>query len=377
MSGEDPRAECRDRGDQERQADRDGDADRRQHFPGLSHVHEHEQAQVVEDGGRTVQHRDDRQPDVPRLHGGAKEIELPDESHGGRNPGQGDHEERESRPDERIAEPHARVVAKLVPSPAFVLQQDHDGEGSQVHRRVGDEVENGAGAPGVPSRDEPDQHIARMSDAGIGQHSLHVRLGDGRDIPHRHCERGDHREEHVPVAVDGTERDEERAQEGGERRGLGPCGHEGGNGCGRPFVHVGGPHVERHESHLEGEPDQDHGHAGQEEACREGTLRVGEGVGDPAQVGRAGRAVGERDPVEQYRRGERSQQEILHRRLVRGFGVAAVTGQDVERDREDLDAEKERDQIEGLREEHHARGAEEDQRVILPLLHVLRAEEGL
>ena len=84
------------------------------------------------------------------------------------------------------------------------------------------------------------------------------------------------------------------------------------------------------------------------------------GGGDVGELRRAGEAVDQRGAVEQQARRQRAQHEILQARF-RGLGVvAAEGGQDVERQRLQLDADIERDQVAGRG--HHAHAERGQQR---------------
>ena len=86
---------------------------------------------------------------------------------------------------------------------------------------------------------------------------------------------------------------------------------------------------------------------------------------DLDDVRRVDRAVGHRHAVEEERRRERPQQEVLHRRLVAATG-AGDPGQHVERQREDLQGKEHHDQVGGGRDQRHAGGGEQHQGVVLP-----------
>ena len=81
-------------------------------------------------------------------------------------------------------------------------------------------------------------------------------------------------------------------------------------------------------------------------------------------LGRRGRAVAHRDPVEQERRGERPEQEVLERRLDRA-AAERERREHVEREREHLDREEHHDQVGRGDEQRHAAEREQQQRVEL------------
>ena len=92
---------------------------------------------------------------------------------------------------------------------------------------------------------------------------------------------------------------------------------------------------------------------------------------DAGEVGRAGRAVDERDAVEEHRRRERAEQEVLEAGLLRREAPAVERGEHVQRDRQDLERQEDRDEVVGRRHQHHAGGRAEHQREVLGPLEVL------
>ena len=104
---------------------------------------------------------------------------------------------------------------------------------------------------------------------------------------------------------------------------------------------------------------------------------VGQEVGDLGQVGRAGRAVGEGDAVDEDRRGEPAQHEVLERRLARLGPLVVEGGQHVERDRQDLEAQEHDDQVVGLAHEDGPGRRDHGQHVQLGPLGPLPLEVAL
>ena len=96
-----------------------------------------------------------------------------------------------------------------------------------------------------------------------------------------------------------------------------------------------------------------------------------EEVGDAGEVGRAGPAVDERDAVEEHRRRERAEQEVLEPGLLRRGAAAVERGEHVQRDREDLERQEDRDEVVGRRHQHHAGGRAQHQREVLGPFEVL------
>ena len=112
-----------------------------------------------------------------------------------------------------------------------------------------------------------------------------------------------------------------------------------------------------------------------EEQRARGEVEHGDAPGDQREVRRAGRAVHQRDAVEQERRRERAEQEVLERALGGSLAAAVDAGERVHRDRHQLDAEEDDHQVARGGEQHHARRREQDQHVRLgrldPRAHVV------
>jgi hypothetical protein len=94
----------------------------------------------------------------------------------------------------------------------------------------------------------------------------------------------------------------------------------------------------------------------------------------------ADRAVDERDPVQQHRGGERTDDEELQSGLDRRRLLAAERGEHEEGHRHDLERHEERHEVADRRAQEHAQEREQRQRVELPLplrerVHVLAAHQ--
>ena len=79
-----------------------------------------------------------------------------------------------------------------------------------------------------------------------------------------------------------------------------------------------------------------------------------------------GDAVDEREPVQEDARGERSEDEVLERRLGRLGLALEVARQDVGGQGHRLERDVDRDQVVARRHEEHADAGKEQQRVVLP-----------
>jgi hypothetical protein len=211
-----------------------------------------------------------------------------------------------------------------------------------------------------------------MADGGIGHQPLDVPLPDGREGAENHGEDRRHHDDLLPLADHVAEGPGEHADQQRDGRDLGGRGEEGGDRGRRALVDVGRPHVEGHGRDLEGQR-RDHEDDAHDDAGGDAGLGR-ERIGQPVEVGRAGEAVNQRGAVEQHARGERAQDEVLQARFGRARVVAVEGGQDVERQREQLEPEIEAHQVVGRDHRHHAdRGEEDEDRELEagePLLHV-------
>ena len=78
-----------------------------------------------------------------------------------------------------------------------------------------------------------------------------------------------------------------------------------------------------------------------------------------------GRPVDEGRPEQQHRRAEAADDEVLQAGLERALHADVVRAEDVERDREPLEAEEERHEVRRGDEEDHPRGGSQEERVVL------------
>ncbi len=159
----------------------------------------------------------------------------------------------------------------------------------------------------------------------------------------------------------------------GEAGGLHRRGHERHDRGGRALVHVGRPGVERRRRDLEAEADQHQADAGEQQALV-GEAVGGQEVGDADQVGGAGGAVDQGDAVQEERRGEAAEHEVLQGGLARAHPAAVHAGEHVDRDGEDLEAEEQDDEVLGRGHDDAAGGRQQEEDERLGALEVLPAQ---
>ena len=146
-----------------------------------------------------------------------------------------------------------------------------------------------------------------------------------------------------------------------------------GDRGGRALVDVGRPLVERRDGRLEGEPGDDQRDAGQQQRVGRGRPCRPIAVGDRVELHRAGGAVDQRQAVEQRRRADRPDHEVLEPGLERRAPAQLGGAQHVERDRQQLDADEQRDQVLGAAaSSDHAGDRAEQHRVVLAVAGLAR-----
>ena len=229
-------------------------------------------------------------------------------------------------------------------------ERDH-GECPEVHEHVDEEVVEDRGQPVLAARDDSDQDVPRLRNAGVGEKPFEAGLHDRHQVAEDHAREGDDREQHLPLRREVRQAAGEDADDHGDRRRLGPHRHERGDRDRGPLVHVGRPHVERRSRDLEGEADAHQDDAQQDQ--RVGAGRVAEALRDVGDHGRPRAAVDERHPVKHERAREPADQQVLGSRLLGAEVGAGESAHYVERDREKLQAQEDGDERCGRGEDHH------------------------
>ncbi len=214
-----------------------------------------------------------------------------------------------------------------------------------------------------------------MADRRVGEHALDVGLHDGEERPDEERQDGEDPDRRPPVVAVERQGDDEDPQQGGEGGHLADRGHERRHRRRCPLVDVRGPEVERHGGDLEAEPDEQEGDTGEDEGVvaldRD---RAGQRADHRRDVRRPDGAVDEGDAVQQERRREAAEHEVLEAAL-RAAGFAAVAGgEHVEGQRHRLQTDEQDDQV--VRRAHHdgAGGGDEVEGVDLRPVHPLAGE---
>ena len=245
------------------------------------------------------------------------------------------------------------------------LAREHDREGRHVHEQVDGQVEGGGLQPEGGAHHHAGEQVARLPDARPGEQPLERALGDRADVADHDRHRGERGQRRSPVGLGLAERVAEQAQEDRERGGLGGDRHEGRDRGGGALVDVGRPLVERRHRGLERETGGGEGDAGEQQRIGHGELAGADRSRDGVELHRPRGPVDEREAVQERRRPDRADHEVLEPRLERGGATQLGRAQHVERDREQLDSDEQRDQVGGLGEHDHAGDRPEQQGVVL------------
>ena len=236
----------------------------------------------------------------------------------------------------------------------------HHQECAHVSEEIGHQIEEHHGDAVGRDGGEPDQHVADVGHARVGQQPLDVLLRDRHQVAADDGDGGEagghgHPEEHaIAHALEIEPEDHHEAGRLGRHREPRHEGRAGG------LVGVGHPHVERERGDLEAQPAQRQQHPEQHHR-----VPRRHGGRDPAHVGGAGDPVDERQAVGQHGRGDRAHQEELQRRLHRLRLALQEAGQVVERDGHQLEGHEEQDQVAGRGQDQHAEQRGQDGQVVL------------
>ena len=227
-----------------------------------------------------------------------------------------------------------------------------------------------ASTPEPGGDDDSRQHVSGLTDAGVAEHPLERGLVERPDVAHDDRDGGDRGQGRGPGAVQLDRGDVEEAQQHAQRRGLGGGRHERGDRGGRALVDVGRPLMERGHRGLEGEAHDHQRQAGEHHRVAQQAVSGaagGDRVGDAAELGRAGGAVDQRQPVDQRGRAHRADHQVLQPRLQRALAPELRGTEHVERDRQQLEPDEQGHQVLGRDEDRHAQDAEQDERVVLAM----------
>ena len=226
----------------------------------------------------------------------------------------------------------------------LVAVQGRDGgERAGVGDEVGEEVDDRRRERRPAEDDERDRDVAHVRDAGVGEQPLDVALRERHDVAERHREDRD-----APRFPSARRPGQSSLKDGGqdaveddEARALGSDGEVGDGGRRHSLVDVRRPGVERRERHLEAEP-------GEQQEERERHDRIGSEADLRQRRDPHAPALSEEegDAVQRERRAEGARQEVLQPGLGGGRDGAEERGEDVEGEREGLEADEDEEQVE-------------------------------
>ena len=133
--------------------------------------------------------------------------------------------------------------------------------------------------------------------------------------------------------------------------------------------------MKRRDRGLEAEADDAQRDARQRQrVARQAAAR--QRVRDRVEVGRAGRAVDHRQAVQQRRRADRADDQVLQPRLQRLLAAQLARAQHVQGDRQQLQADEQRDRVLRRRQQRHAGDRRQQQRVKLAVRRFARGERA-
>ena len=142
---------------------------------------------------------------------------------------------------------------RSAPPASGLFECDDDGECADVHKGVGEQVEERGISAVRRAGHKGDEHIAGVGDARIGEHALEARLAQRGQVAERHGDDGDDRQGPSPCRLLGGKGDEQQADQGGEPCGLGAGAHESGDRRRRALIDIRRPHMEGDKADLEAE----------------------------------------------------------------------------------------------------------------------------
>ena len=219
-----------------------------------------------------------------------------------------------------------------------------------------------------------DQGVAHMGDARVGEHPLDVSLddgdhvaeglrGDGDDTGRQNPARRDLEEVH---ALHHSQQDDEggalrhHRQERGDRRR-------------RALVDVGSPGVAGNERELESEPTDHHRESNRGQGIEGAELD--DLPADLHEIRARRRTVQQGHAVGDKGRGERTDHEVLEPRLDTGLVAFEESIEDIEWNRQKLEAEEDGEQVDRTRHDHRTDRCEEHQGVKLAAAGIVSAHE--
>ena len=195
-----------------------------------------------------------------------------------------------------------------------------------------------------------------------------LRLADGGQRAEQHGQDGHQDDDLLPLHQQMAERGGHDPHQQGDGGHLRRSGQERGDRRGRAFVDIRRPHVERHGGDLEGEAGDDE-HEADNQPWR-AVRRIGQHLGDLAELHGAGKAVDQGNAVQQKPRRQRPQDKKFQPGLGAAQLVAGEGGEHVGRQRLQFQPEIERHQVGGRGHHQHADGGIQHQHRKLEPAHI-------
>ena len=204
-----------------------------------------------------------------------------------------------------------------------------------------------------------------MGDRRVSEHPLDIGLVNGNHVADDHGQDRQNPEHAGPVWLQFVQTNDQDSHKRCKRRSFRSGTHEGGNRGRCPLIDIRGPHVKRCGANFEQETDREQHQTGNRHRVTDQGRIGNEHFLNFNQLGRAGHAVDQGDPVEQKSGRKGAEQKILHAGFIRFELTAEHSGQHIEGDRQNFQAEENRHQVDARGHEHGTDRGEQDQRVVL------------
>src|SRR6185437_6054624 len=145
-------------------------------------VHELHDTQIVEGTDHGHHDRDDDETQMARFPERLDDPQLRPEADQRRYAGEGEHEHHHDQREQRIALIEALVVIELIRLESLAAGEQDHAESAERHEDVYQHVIKSGGVSARSTRDEPEHDESDVTDRGVREHALQVRLYDRHHI---------------------------------------------------------------------------------------------------------------------------------------------------------------------------------------------------
>ena len=301
-------------------------------------------------------------------HQGLQHRQLGIEADQRRHTGQREHADGHDAGVQGAALVQASQIGHLFGFEPVAREQQDDTKGAQRRQHIGNHIEHrravGVGHVGTVlahTGHQRQQHETHLRNRGEGQHALEVGLCNGRQVTHQQRGHRQHGQHLLPVDGQGGHAFHQQTDHDRKCRQLGRAADHQRDRRGGAVVHVGHPHVERHDTQLERQTGH-HEHETQHQyllGALERGFAAGDGLEHLRQVQGAGGAIDHGQAVQQEAAGQGTQYKVLHGRLGGPQIIAAQGHQGVAGQGQQFQAKV--DDQEVLARDHHEHAQEREQ----------------